>query len=177
MSKKSAVIDLIPLLDVMLILIFLVMMQNADILAHQENEFITRRAYIEETLDERVRVLDAKETAINVWRAIVEEEVYIIQINMQPGQENDDRVIILEAPEQETSTIQVSWRGNVIDRDDEIVGEVLSLLDRFVPTTRFQIALIIFNMGVYRQDRLLFERVMAEIKEQDEGPRIFISIR
>jgi len=177
MSKKTVVIDLIPLLDVMLILIFLVMMQNADILAHQEDEFYIRRAYIEETLDERVRVLDAKEAAINVWRTIVEEEVCIIQVSMRPAENNDDRDIVLEAPDHEVLSLPVRWRGNSINNEDGVVTEVLSILEEIIPTTHYQAVLIIFNMGVYRQDRLLFERVMSGIREGDEGPKVFISIR
>ena len=181
MRKKSSSFDLTPLLDVILILLFLALIINAgeiiDARAHLE-ESEEQRALMESERDdailslnhanERLEALsdwDNERTsmldeigALSDWKTAAEGVMHFITINYRA--DVDPRRITISAEPDIEKMFEFIWEGNNIVNNDQISEDINSLLSDIVQSkTTGQPILILFEYnGIRTQEYNLVVR-------------------
>jgi len=189
MKKKSSSFDLTPLLDVILILLFLALIVNTgemidyrtQLEESEEQRIILEKERNETTLalneaNERLVALsdwDNERTsltdelgALNDWRAATEQAIHFISIFIQTDVE--PRIINIGARSDIEKTIELIWAdddSNIITNEDSVVSEFNRILSEIIELeTDGQSVLIMFDYtDIRRQEFNLIDRCIRSL--------------
>jgi len=196
MRKKSSSFDLTPLLDVILILLFLALIINAgeiiDVRAHLE-ESEEQRALLESERDnailslndandrlealsdwdnERTSLLD-EIGALSSWKTAAEGVMHFITINYQA--DDDPRKVIVSAEPDIEGMFEFIWEGNNIVNKDQFSDDINSLLLDIVQSkSTGQPILILFeHRGIRTQEFNLVNDEIVSLAESENAKNDF----
>ena len=157
MSKKSIILDLTPLLDVILVMLFLVLMQSevrVDLMYNEARELVEEELYnLQQEFGDELQLLRQDSLELDFLRLGLEEDTGIIIINLLPSGIGDNRRIVIEA--YTTTEITLNWDGIVRDAAARELNEAIV---NSVQNSPHAFSFIIFRYDgtlVYDDDRML----------------------
>ena len=190
MRKKSSSFDLTPLLDVILILLFIALIINAgeiiDARAHLDESEEQRAILESERDDARLSLSNANERlealsdwdnersglldelgALSDWKTAAEGVMHFITIDYQA--DNDSHRIIISAEPDIDGMFEFLWEGNTIVNKDQIIDDLNTLLLDIVQSkSTGQPILILFeHKGIRTQEYNLVNDVIVSFAESE----------
>ena len=157
MKKKPILLEFTPLLDVILLMLFLVLMQSevrVGLMYDEAQEFIeTELAALEQEFGEEMDRLRQDSMELDALRFGLEEDTGVIIVNLLPSDAGGNRLISVQADT--TTEITLNWDGVVRNSATRQLNEVLANSIRYSDHT---LSFIIFQYNgraIFNDDREL----------------------
>jgi len=173
MNKKTILLDLTPLLDVILVMLFLVLMQSevrVDTMYTEARDLVEEElAALQQEFGDEMQVLRQDSLELDALRLGLEEDTGVIIISLLSNDVDDSRRIVIEANTE--TEITLNWDGMVRDAAARELNEVLA---NSVQDSAHAFSFIIFrydSMLVYDDDRMLVR--LAIHNHQLANPQVF----
>jgi len=176
MTKKPILLEFTPLLDVILLILFLVLMQSevrVDMMYTEARELVeTELANLEQELGEEMQELRQDSMELDALRLGLEEDTGVIIVSLLPSSVPGgagNRRIIIEADT--TTEITLSWDRIVRDTAARELNEALARGTQNSPNA-FSFIIFRFDSGaIYNDDRMLIR--LAIHNHQLANPQVF----
>jgi len=173
MRRKSILLEFTPLLDVILLMLFLVLMQSevrVDMMYTEARELVEEElASLEQEFGEELQALRHDSMELDALRIGLEDDTGVIIISLLPGGAAGNRHITVEADT--TTEIVLNWDGIVRDAAARELNEVLATSVR---ESGHAFSFIVFRYDgrlVYDADRMLIR--LAVHNHQTINPQVF----
>jgi len=176
MRKKPILLEFTPLLDVILLMLFLVLMQSevrVDTMYTEARDLVEEElAVLEEEFGEEMEALREDSMELDALRFGLEEDTGIIIVSLLPSSTpggTGNRLITVEADS--TTEIALSWDGIVRDAAARELNEILA---SSVQDSANAFSFIIFRYDgrvIYDDDRMLIR--LAIHNHQLANPQVF----
>ena len=157
MTKKPILLEFTPLLDVILLMLFLVLMQSevrVGLMYDEAQEFIeTELAALEQEFGEEMDRLQQDSMELDTLRLGLEEDTGVIMVNLLPSDAAGNRLITVQADT--TAEITLNRDGVVRNNAARELNEVLANSIRYSDHT---LSFIIFQYDsrtIFNEDREL----------------------